>query len=119
MHRRPHQEVGTAAPRAVHEGGLRDHIGAGSHRVLRTGRSGVEVPTPVHRDLDHLATFGMQAFQKLELVQLALFLQQLRPFVCHVRRIALASRNLARERREVPAADVVVEVGGRKQDPAI
>jgi len=61
----------------------------------------------------------MQAFQKLELVQLALFLQQLRPFVCDVWCIALTSRNLARKRREMPTTDVVVEVGGRKQNPPI
>ena len=115
----PHQEVGAAAPRTVHEGRLRDHFRAGAHRVQRTGRRGVEVPALVHRDLDHLATFGTQALEELRLVQLALFLQELRAFVRHVRLLALAARDLARERRQVPAVDVVVEVGWRKQDPAV
>ena len=72
-----------------------------------------------HRDLDHVATLGAQAFEEIELVQLALFLQEFAPSsaTCGLR--ALAARDLARERRQVLAVDVVVQVGGRKQDPAV
>jgi hypothetical protein len=62
---------------------------------------------------------GAQVLQEVELVQLAFFLQELRTLVRYVRPWTLAARDLTRERGQMPAADVVVEVGRRKQDPPI
>ena len=111
------QEVGAPAPPAVDERRLRDHLGAGAHRLARCGaaaasksqRSSIAISTTSRPS-------ARRRSRKSRSCCLALVPQELAPLVGHVRLRALAARDLARERREVPALDVVVQVGRREDE---
>ncbi len=89
------------------------------HRVDRADGGGLEVPAVVQRDLDDVEPLLVHAREEIELVRHALVREELRAFIGDVRLFALAERNLPREGRVVLAPDVVVEVGRRKQHPAV
>jgi hypothetical protein len=82
---------------------------------LRGARGGgLEVPRLAQLDLDDRAALGPQALEIGALVLLALAPQELGLLVGDLRLRAAAPRDLERERREVGALDVVVQVGGRE-----
>ena len=112
------EEVRAPAPPAIHERGLRDDLGAGPHGLCRLSRRRLEVPRLAERDLDDLAPLGPEPLEVGALVQLALAPQQLRVLVGDERPGALAARDLERQRRQVRALEVVVQVGGGKRDAA-
>jgi hypothetical protein len=65
-------------------------------------------------DVDHLAASGAERGQIRRLVLLALAAQQVGGVVGSMRALAVTARDLALERGQVLARDVVVEVGGRE-----
>jgi hypothetical protein len=110
------QEVGPAAPPARHERGLRDHVGARPHGVRGPARRGVEVPRPAELHLDDREPLLSQALEMRALVLFALPPEEIALLVRQVRAGPLLERHLERERGEVGALDVVVQVGRRKDD---
>ncbi len=110
------QEVGAAAPPARHERGLRDHVGARPHGVRGPARRGVEVPRSAERHVHDRAPLLPQALEVRALVLLALPPEEVALLVGQVRARPLPERHLERERGEVGALDVIVQVGGGEDD---
>ena len=115
----PLEEVRAPPPVAQHERRLVDDLRARAHGLERGPRRALEVPAIRADHVDDLLALRAQRGQVCSLVLLALAPQEIDVILRHVRPRAGAARDLERQRREVRALDVVVEVGGREAQAAV
>src|SRR5258705_309116 len=110
------EEIGAAAPVAQDEGRLVDDLRPRPHRFDGRARGAGEVPLIGADDIDDPASFGAQTGQVRGLVLPALIAEQLAVIIGHVGMRAGAARDLERQRGEVTAFDVDVEVGAGQDE---
>ena len=115
----PLEEVRAPAPVAQHERRLVDDLRPRAHGLERGACRALEVPAIRADHVDDLLALRAQRGQMRGLVLLALAPQEIDVILRHVRPRAGAARDLERQRREVRALDVVVEVGGREDQAAV
>src|SRR5207249_9487853 len=85
------EKVRAPAPPAIHERGLRDDLGAGTHGLGRLSRRRLEVPRLAERDLDDLAPLGPATLAVGALAQPTLAPQQPRVLVGEERASAVGA----------------------------
>ena len=93
-----------------------DDFGAGAHGFLGCARGGGEVPGVGGQDVFDLAALAMELLQVGGFVFCALAAEEVGVVVEDVGALAVAAGDFERQRGEVGALDVVVEVGGGKDE---
>lgn len=113
------EEVGPAAPVAVHERCLVDDLGAGAHGLHGRACPGLEVPGVRRDDLDDLPPLLPESGQVRRLVLLPFAAQQLVLLAGKVGARTRAPGDVERQPREMRALDVVVQIRGREGQAAV